>query len=96
MYSHKCIHRKTPVIVSFLVSTVARLRAYLRALQKVSEGVDKKFISTDLVIIYTRFGRSKPPVCLEISTIASSTNGTSAIIPEKLLKKELTYSSNTL
>ena len=32
---------------------------------------------------------------LEITTIASLTRETSAIIPKKLLKKELTYTSNT-
>ena len=31
-------------------------------LQKCSEGVGDRFILTDLVIIYTRFGSSKPSV----------------------------------
>ena len=56
-------------------------------LLKVSNGVGDKFILTDLVIIYNRFGSSQPPISLEIKT--------SAIIPKKLMKKELTYSSNT-
>ena len=64
-------------------------------LQKVSEGVGDRFVLTDLEIIYTRFGCSKPPVSLEITTIASLTRETSAIIPKKLVKKELTYSSST-
>ena len=48
----------------------------------------------DVVIIYTDFGSSKPLVSLEI-TIASLAIETSAIMPKKLLKKKLTYSSNT-
>ena len=63
-------------------------------LQKVSEGVGDRFILTDLAIIYTRFGSSQPPVSLEITTIAFPSSETSAIIPKKLLKKELTYASN--
>ena len=54
-----------------------------------------RLILTDLVIMYTRFGNSQPPVSLEITTIASLTRETSAMILKKLLKKELTYSSNT-
>ena len=45
---------------------------------------------------YIRFGSSQPPVSLEITTIASLTRETLAIIPKMLLKKELTYSSNTV
>ena len=64
-------------------------------LQKFSEGVGDRFIMSDLLIIYTCFGSREPSVSLEITTIASLTRETSAIIPKKLLKKELTYSSNT-
>ena len=64
-------------------------------LQKVSEGVGDRFILTDLVIIYIHFGSSQPPFSLEITIIASVTRETSAIIPKTILKKELTYSSNT-
>ena len=63
--------------------------------QVVSKGVGDGFILTDLVIIYTRFGSSQPPVSLEITTIASLTRNTSTITSKRLLKKELTYSSNT-
>ena len=66
------------------------------ALQKVIEGVGDRFILTDLVIIYTGFGSSYPPVSLEITTIASLTRETSAIIRKKLPKDELAYSSNTI
>ena len=64
-------------------------------LQKFSEGVGDRFIMSELLIIYTCFGSREPSVSLEITTIASLTRETSAIIPKKLLKKELTYSSNT-
>ena len=63
--------------------------------QVVSKGVGDGFILTDLIIIYTRFGSSQPPVSLEITTIASLTRNTSTITSKRLLKKELTYSSNT-
>ena len=65
------------------------------SLQKVSEEAGDRFILTDLVIIYTRLGSSQSQVSLEIETTASLTRETSAIIPKELLKKELTYSSNT-
>ena len=60
-------------------------------LHNASEGLGDRFILT----FYTRFGSSQPPIFLEITTIASLTRETSAIIPKKLLKKELTYSWNT-
>ena len=59
------------------------------------DGVGDRFILTDLVIIYTFFGSSQPPVSLEITTIISLTKETSATIPKMLMKKELTYSLNT-
>ena len=55
-------------------------------------GLGDRYILTD----YIRFGSSQPPVSLEITTIASLTRETLAIIPKMLLKKELTYSSNTV
>ena len=76
------------------------LRPTLNVMPWISETSEIKSITesfwgnrTDL-IIYTHFGSSQPPVYLEIST-AFLTRETSAIIPKKLLKKELTYSSNT-
>ena len=60
-----------------------------------SEGVGDRFILTDLVIIDTVFGSSQSPVFLEITTIAFLTRKMSVTIPNKLLKKELTYTSNT-
>ena len=59
-------------------------------LRKVSEGVGDRFILTDFVIIYTRFGSIQSLVSLEITTIASLTREISVIIPKTLLKKELT------
>lgn len=56
--------------------------------------VGDRFILTDLVIVYTRFGSSQSTVSLEITNIASLTRVTSAILPKKILKKELAYSSN--
>ena len=76
------------------------LRPTLNVMPWISETSEIKSITesfwghrTDL-IIYTHFGSNQPPVYLEIST-AFLTRETSAIIPKKLLKKELTYSSNT-
>ena len=60
-----------------------------------SEGVGDRFILTDLVIIDTVFRSSQSPVFLEITTIAFLTRKMSVTIPNKLLKKELTYTSNT-
>ena len=37
---------------------------------KVSEGVGDRFMLTDLVIIYTLFGRIQPSVSLEVTIIA--------------------------
>ena len=63
--------------------------------KKVYDGVGDRFILTDLVIIYTRFGSSQPSVSLKITTIASLTRETSSIVPKKLLKNDLAYSLNT-
>ena len=49
-------------------------------LLKFSEEVGDGFILTDLIIIYTRFGSSKPSVSLVITTIACLTRETSGII----------------
>ena len=65
------------------------------SLQKVSEGVGDRLILTDLVNIYTSFPNSQSPVSLKMTTIASLTREKSAIMPKNLLKKDLTYSSNT-
>ena len=50
-----------------------------------------RLILAELVIIYTRFGNSQPPVSLEIATIASQIRETSVIILKKLLKKKKFY-----
>ena len=63
-------------------------------LQKVSERVGDRFTLADLVIIYTRFGSSQPPVSLEITTTASLTRDTSTIIPKKVTEQGA-YSLNT-
>ena len=55
--------------------------------QKGSVGLGDRFILTDFLIIYTRFGSSQPPVSLEITTIASLIRETSAIIPKKVTEK---------
>ena len=60
-----------------------------------SEGVGDRFILTDLVIIDTVFRSSQSPVFLEITTIVFLTRKMSVTIPNKLLKKELTYTLNT-
>ena len=65
------------------------------SLQKVSERVGDRLILTDLVNIYTSFPNSQSPVSLKMTTIASLTREKSAIMSKNLLKKDLTYSSNT-
>ena len=49
------------------------------------ERVGHRFILTDFFF--------SPPVSLQITAIASLTRETSAVVPKKLLKKELTYLS---
>ena len=49
-----------------------------------------------ILMDYIRFGSSQPPVSLEITTIASLTRETLAIVPKMLLNKKLTYLSNTV
>ena len=49
-----------------------------------------------ILMDYIRFGSSQPPVSLEITTIASLTREMLAIVPKMLLKKKLTYLSNTV
>ena len=41
----------------------------IKSIIEVFDGVGDRFILTDLVIIYTRYGSSQPPVSLEITTI---------------------------
>ena len=68
-------------------------------LQKVSQGVGDRFILTDSVIIYTRFGSSQPPVSLEMTTIASLTRETSAItkiVTEKVVDLFIKYLLNPI
>ena len=60
-----------------------------------SDGISDTFTLMDLVIISLHFGTSQPFVFLKISTVASLIKETSVITPTSLLKKDLTYTSNT-